>query len=142
MNHTVFYSVVVGLSLTEHGCSGPSPSEPAAPVSSPSAADTHGENADHAHGEHGDHAPDGHTGQSDMDKMMSELAKLSPADRASAENQHVCPVSGDILGTMGPPLKIDVNGQQVWICCEGCKADLLADPDQYLAKLKEGSPHE
>jgi len=137
MNHTVFYSVVVGLSLMVHGCSGPSPSEPAAPVSSPSAADTHGEHADQAHGEHGDHAPDGHTGQSDMDKMMPELAKLSPADRASAENQHVCPVSGDMLGAMRPPLKVDVNGQQVWICCEGCKDQLLANPDKYLAKLHQ-----
>jgi len=28
------------------------------------------------------------------------LAKLSPADRASAEKQHVCPVTGKMLGTM------------------------------------------
>jgi Cu(I)/Ag(I) efflux system membrane fusion protein len=142
MNHIIFCSVVVGLSLVVYGCGGPSPSEPAAPVSSPSAADTHDEHADHTHGEHGENTPDGHTGQSDMDKMMSELAKLSPADRASAEKQHVCPVSGDMLGTMGPPLKIEVNGQQVWICCDDCKADLLAASDHYLAKLNEGSPHE
>ena len=62
---------------------------------------------------------------SDMDKMRVELAKLSPADRASAEKQHVCPVTGKMLGTMGPPQKVEVNGRQVWICCTGCKDKLL-----------------
>ena len=89
---------------------------------------------DHAHGEHADH---GNGGQSAMDKMKAELAKLSPEDATSAEKQHICPVSGEMLGTMGAPLKIDVNGQQVWICCDGCKDKLLASPDEYLAKLKK-----
>ena len=71
-----------------------------------------------------------------MDKMKAELAKLSPEDAESAEKQHICPVSGEMLGTMGAPLKIDVNGQQVWICCEGCKNKLLASPDEYLAKIR------
>ena len=74
---------------------------------------------------------------SDMEKMRAELAKLSAEDAASAEKQHVCPVSGKMLGTMGPPQKIDVNGQQVWICCAGCKDQLLQKPDKYLAKLKK-----
>lgn len=73
----------------------------------------------------------------DMEKMKAELAKLSPEDAASAEKQHVCPVSGKMLGTMGPPQKMDVNGQQVWICCDGCTEILLKDPDEYLAKLKK-----
>ena len=49
--------------------------------------------------------------------------------------QHFCPVSGEMLGSMGVPEKVDVNGQPVWICCDGCKDKLLADPDKYLAKL-------
>ncbi|MDA1052231.1 MAG: hypothetical protein O3C40_17375 [Planctomycetota bacterium] len=79
----------------------------------------------------------GDSGQSDMDKMKLELAKLSPEDAASAEAQHVCPVGGEMLGTMGAPVKIDVHGQTVWICCDGCKDTLLANPDEYLAKLKK-----
>ena len=71
-----------------------------------------------------------------MNKMKAELAKLSPEDAAAAQRQHMCPVSGEMLGTMGAPLKIDVKDQQVWICCEGCKDKLLASPDEYLAKLK------
>lgn len=70
-----------------------------------------------------------------MDKMKAELAKLSPEDAASAEKQHVCPVTGEMLGTMGAPIKVDVNGRQVWVCCSGCKKTLLADPAKYLAKI-------
>jgi hypothetical protein len=73
----------------------------------------------------------------DMEKVKAELAKLSPEDATSAEKQHVCPVSGEMLGSMGPPKKLEVNGQQVWICCDGCKDELMANPDKYLAKLKK-----
>lgn len=107
---------VAGLSLGLYGCSTSSTSEP-----QPS-AEAHGDQS--------------HASQSDMEAMHAELAKLSPEDAASAEKQHVCPVSGEMLGVMGPPVKVDVQGQQVWICCEGCRDQLLADPEQYLAKLR------
>jgi hypothetical protein len=86
------------------------------------------EHADHLHGD---------DGPSDMDKMKAELAKLSPEDAASAAKQHVCPVSGEMLGVMGAPEKVDVNGRQVWICCDGCRDKLLSDPEPYLAKLPQ-----
>ncbi len=75
--------------------------------------------------------------KSDMDKMMEALADLPEEDRKSAMEQHFCLVSGEMLGVMGAPEKIDVNGQMVWICCDGCKDKLLADPDKYLAKLNK-----
>lgn len=81
--------------------------------------------------EHGDHA-DG-----DNAEIVAALAKLPAEDRALAEQQKLCPVSGEPLGAMGAPIKIDVKGQPVFICCEGCKKDLLAKPDEYLAKLKK-----
>lgn len=43
------------------------------------------------------------------------------------------------LGSMGTPIKIDVNGKPVFVCCIGCKAKALRDPDATLAvvaKLK------
>lgn len=73
-----------------------------------------------------------------LEKAKSELAKLSPEDKASAEKQHVCPVTDELLGSMGSPKKVDVNGKQVWICCDGCREELLANPDKHLAKLKKG----
>ena len=73
--------------------------------------------------------------KTDMEKMTETLASFSPEDRASAMKQHFCPVSDQMLGSMGAPEKVDVNGQSVWICCDGCKDKLLADPDKYLAKI-------
>ncbi|MBI2480169.1 MAG: hypothetical protein HYV60_16520 [Planctomycetia bacterium] len=90
-----------------------------------------------AHTDHGDHAEHGASGQTDMERMKAELAKLSPQDAASAEKQHMCPVSGEMLGAMGAPQKVDVNGRNVWICCDGCKDQLLEKPDEYLAKLRQ-----
>jgi YHS domain-containing protein len=65
------------------------------------------------------------------------LAELSPADRALAEKQKICPVSGERLGAMGKPVKITVKGQTVFLCCAGCEEAVRKDPDKYLAKLKE-----
>ena len=75
--------------------------------------------------------------QTDMEKMKMELAKLSAEDASSVEKQHLCPVSGEMLGTMGTPLKVDVNDQQLWICCEGCRESILNNPDEYLTKLNQ-----
>ena len=117
-------ALVFSLSGCNTPSSGPSPSG--------QATDAHTD-----HGDHGDHANHGASGQTDMEKMKAELAKLSPEDAESAEKQHMCPVSGEMLGTMGAPQKIDVNGRNVWICCDGCKDQLLEKPDEYLAKLQQ-----
>lgn len=69
--------------------------------------------------------------------ITAALAELPADDKTLAEKQKVCPVSGELLGTMGTPIKIDVKGQPVFICCEGCKEKLLSTPDEYLAKLKK-----
>ncbi|WP_425399046.1 hypothetical protein [Aeoliella sp.] len=125
-------ALVAIVALVAVGCGAPSatetPSEPQATQN-----DMHDMHADHDHAAHTDQ---GATGMSDMDQMKSELAKLSPEDADSAMKQHFCPVSGEMLGVMGAPIKVDVNGKQVWICCEGCRDKLLADPDKYLAKLE------
>lgn len=63
------------------------------------------------------------------------LAELNDADRAAALAQKVCPVSGEALGSMGTPIKVTVKGRDVFLCCEGCREKLEANPDEYLAKL-------
>lgn len=71
-------------------------------------------------------------------EIAGERAKLSPEDRAHVEAQEWCVVSDDErLGSMGPPIKLDVNGQAVFICCKGCRRKALADPVRTLAKLEE-----
>jgi YHS domain-containing protein len=82
-----------------------------------------------------DHAEETGASQSEMETMRKELASFSEEDRASAMKQHICPVSGEMLGSMGAPEKVEVNGQTVWICCDGCKDKLLAEPEKYLEKL-------
>jgi len=70
------------------------------------------------------------------DAEAAALAKLSAEDLKLVKLQDgKCPVSGEKLGSMGEPFKIVVKGRTVLLCCEGCKDDLLANPDKYLAKL-------
>ncbi len=76
-----------------------------------------------------------------VDEMPAEhaeaLAALSPEDRALAERQEICPVSGQPLGSMGTPVKVTVEGRDVLLCCEGCRPAIEADPQTYLDKLPE-----
>jgi Cu(I)/Ag(I) efflux system membrane fusion protein len=70
-------------------------------------------------------------------KITAALAKLSAEDRALAVKQKLCPVSGEPLGSMGAPVKVDVKGNAVFICCDGCREQLLAKPDEFLAKINK-----
>jgi Cu(I)/Ag(I) efflux system membrane fusion protein len=60
-------------------------------------------------------------------KYEEALAKLSPEDRALAEKQKVCPVSGKALGAMGTPYKVTVQGRDVLLCCSGCESKIKAN---------------
>ena len=72
-----------------------------------------------------------------LHEYADELAALSPEDRALAERQEICPVSGQPLGSMGTPVKVTVEGRDVLLCCQGCAPAIEADPEKYLAKLPE-----
>lgn len=93
----------------------------------------HGKEGHDEHAGH-DHGKEGHA---DASKIEANLAKLSAEDAALAKKQKICPVTGEALGEMGVPQKVDVNGKTVFICCKGCKSRLLKDPEKYLAKLKQ-----
>jgi hypothetical protein len=70
-------------------------------------------------------------------KIQAALAKLSDADRALAAEQRFCVVlPKNRLGSMGTPVKLDVKGQPVFLCCEGCRDDALADPEATLRKAE------
>ena len=79
--------------------------------------------------------PQAEGGDTTDPKIKASLALLSTEDRALAEKQKICPVSGEPLGTMGAPKKISVAGHEVFICCQGCEEDLTSEPDKYFAKL-------
>lgn len=123
--------LMLPLALGLSGCGSSTSSQAPEQDSKPSAA---GKSND----DHGDDA--GHAQESAQDPDVAEaLAELSPEDRSLAEKQKICPVTGELLGSMGAPIKVDVNGKPVFICCEGCKEELLKKPDEYLAKLNMGS---
>lgn len=72
-------------------------------------------------------------------EITAALAELPAEDRLLVERQKVCPVTLYPLGSMGKPPKVEINGQTVFLCCEGCRESLLAEPAKYLAKLEQGS---
>jgi YHS domain-containing protein len=70
-------------------------------------------------------------------KSLPGLADLSVEDRQIAEKQHTCPVSGEVLDSMGKPFKVSAEGKTIFLCCEGCLQQFKENPEKYLAKLKK-----
>jgi hypothetical protein len=72
---------------------------------------------------------------SESAEIAEALGHLSGEDRALAEKQKVCPVTGQSLGSMGTPPVVTVEGRKVFLCCKGCEAKLRKEPGKYLKKL-------
>lgn len=68
-------------------------------------------------------------------KIKKALAGLSQRDRALAQRQGTCPVTGLALGSMGTPTQMMVSGRKVFLCCQGCEAALAKDPGKYLPQV-------
>jgi hypothetical protein len=63
--------------------------------------------------------------------VSAALDRLLPADRIEVERQQVCPVTGERLGAMGTPVRVQVAGRTVWLCCRSCERELRRHPDKY-----------
>ena len=108
ISHRVFWTSAV-LVTALLGCA--DPSKPGAPVSAKTEA---------------------------ADEVAQERSKLSPEDRALVDAQEWCVVQEDErLGSMGPPIKVTIKGEAVFVCCKGCKKKAEENPERTLAKLKE-----
>lgn len=71
-------------------------------------------------------------------KFAAALAKLPEADRRLVQAQRFCPViAGSRLGSMGPPIKIVIDGRPVFLCCKGCEKAALAKPQDTLAEVEK-----
>lgn len=53
-------------------------------------------------------------------ETMKGIRQLSLSDQRMAMKQQTCPITSDLLGSMGRPIKVDVDGRIVFVCCEGC----------------------
>lgn len=82
---------------------------------------------------HAAHSDDGADAE-----VTAALAELPEEDRLAAEAQKYCAVMMESrLGSMGAPFKVMVEGQPVFLCCEGCKDTALANPQETLANVKK-----
>ena len=79
-------------------------------------------------GQHAPHAVANDVSDEDAAAIREALSELSPTDRESVERQKTCPVTGLALGSMGTPIKVELGGRTVWICCEGCKKKAMETP--------------
>lgn len=71
-------------------------------------------------------------------RIAQALAKLPPEDQAAAAAQKFCPVlPASRLGSMGPPVKLIVAGEPVFVCCAGCKESALARPEETRSKVRQ-----
>ena len=70
-------------------------------------------------------------------ESKSPAESLSDADLALVKQQKICPVTEAPLGSMGTPVFAMVQGRKVFLCCRGCESGLLANPEKFLAKLRE-----
>lgn len=72
---------------------------------------------------------------------MPPMSSHSHSHQAAAPavaygGQKVCPVTGEKLGSMGPPLPVTVKGETIYVCCQGCVEEVQSNPDEYLAKVR------
>jgi hypothetical protein len=102
---------------------------------------TTAESAQKGHNENDGHAHDGDSHDEIKDdaldgKVGAQLGKLSEEDRKLVEAQKFCAVMNhQRLGSMGAPIKFEIKGEPVFVCCSGCKAKALKNPDETLATV-------
>ncbi len=62
-------------------------------------------------------------------------SSVGPRPRARASAQSNCPVTGERLGSMGPPIPVTVMGRTIEVCCDACVTAVRRNPARYLAKI-------
>lgn len=67
--------------------------------------------------------------------MLTHIRMLPDDEQPQALDQVICPITRMKLGSMGVPPKATINGQVVYLCCEGCRERLMKDPQGYLSML-------
>jgi len=57
-----------------------------------------------------------------------QKSQLTESDHLQIAVQKICPVTGEALGSMGEPLKVEVGEQIAFLCCQGCQGkELVAE---------------
>lgn len=70
---------------------------------------------------------------------LKNIAKLTPEDQKLAIAQRLCPVTGEPLGSMGMPIKIELAGTKVFLCCKACVKRAEANVTKVLETIKKSA---
>ena len=70
-------------------------------------------------------------------EIQENLSRLVPEDRKLVEQQGICPISDEGLGTKGLPVKLRLKNETVFLCCDKCRPKAEQDPDATLKKVDE-----
>lgn len=73
-----------------------------------------------------------------------ETAEVVESDAPAAEETaavkpyplDVCIVSGEKLGSMGEPITMVHEGQEIKFCCDSCPPKFNEDPEKHLGQLE------
>ncbi len=68
---------------------------------------------------------------------FAACASTQKAPAATPYKLNTCVVMDSKLGSMGDPVVRVYNGQEVKFCCLPCVEEFEAEPDFYLAKMKQ-----
>lgn len=78
----------------------------------------------------------GQTAREFSGSSMASSGVATPPEPAAAPvagRQRTCPVTGEELGSMGPPVPVTVAGRTIQVCCAGCRRPVEKNPQKYLA---------
>ena len=67
------------------------------------------------------------------------FAATFPDVQVKPDKLTTCPVSGEKLGEMGKPYVFTYQGQEVKLCCSGCKKDFHKEPAKYVKKIQDAA---
>jgi len=95
----------------------------------------HGHDHGHAHEDAEQPAPPAETGETAAPSPAAAGKETAASDAVKPYPLETCIVGGSKLGSMGEPVVLVHEGQEVKFCCESCQPKFKADPAKYLAKL-------
>jgi Cu(I)/Ag(I) efflux system membrane fusion protein len=68
-------------------------------------------------------------------RLVVQAKHRDSSDEGIIARQKSCPVTGLNLGSMGPPVKVALDKQTIFVCCKSCEPQLRAKADAYLQRL-------
>jgi YHS domain-containing protein len=77
--------------------------------------------------------------EAELEEIRDAMKPLNEEDRKLAQAQVICPVTEVRLGSMGmgTPIKLEIAGRTVFVCCEACAEGWVREPEKYFKILDD-----